>query len=146
MASFLLGRTKLAVGPAVAVLPNHHPVALPEETALLHHLSGGRFAVSATSAASARPAGRLGVPIILSPFGSVAGKRDLLHKHARAATAHGHRIDPSRNIDSTCFAIADTTEAAREPLIGGPKAVANIKPLWTPCDAGPEVFAYSGPG
>lgn len=43
MAAFLLGRCGLAVGTAVSVLPNHHPVALAEQTALLHHLSGGRF-------------------------------------------------------------------------------------------------------
>jgi alkanesulfonate monooxygenase SsuD/methylene tetrahydromethanopterin reductase-like flavin-dependent oxidoreductase (luciferase family) len=43
MAAFLLGRCGLAVGTAVSVLPNHHPVALAEQTALLRHLSGDRF-------------------------------------------------------------------------------------------------------
>ncbi|GAA4613191.1 LLM class flavin-dependent oxidoreductase [Saccharopolyspora hordei] len=43
MAAFLLGRTPLRVGTAVAVLPHHHPVALAEQTAVLQHLSGDRF-------------------------------------------------------------------------------------------------------
>lgn len=43
-AANLLGRTtRLVVGTAVAVLSNQHPVALAEQTALLDHLSGGRF-------------------------------------------------------------------------------------------------------
>lgn len=44
LAALLLGRTRrIGVGTAVAVLPNHHPVALGEQTALLHIASGGRF-------------------------------------------------------------------------------------------------------
>ncbi|KAA9158929.1 LLM class flavin-dependent oxidoreductase [Amycolatopsis acidicola] len=43
LAAFLLGRTPLSVGTGVCVLPNHHPVALAEQAAVLHHLSGGRF-------------------------------------------------------------------------------------------------------
>ncbi|MDA3646349.1 LLM class flavin-dependent oxidoreductase [Saccharopolyspora indica] len=43
MAGFLLGRTRLHVGTAVCVLPNHHPVALAEQAAVLQHLSGDRF-------------------------------------------------------------------------------------------------------
>ncbi|QUH05522.1 LLM class flavin-dependent oxidoreductase [Saccharopolyspora erythraea] len=43
MAAFLLGRTNLHVGTAVAVLPNHHPLALAEQAAVLQHLSGDRF-------------------------------------------------------------------------------------------------------
>jgi alkanesulfonate monooxygenase SsuD/methylene tetrahydromethanopterin reductase-like flavin-dependent oxidoreductase (luciferase family) len=43
MAAFLLGRCGLAVGTAVSVLPNHHPVALAEQAALLRNLSGDRF-------------------------------------------------------------------------------------------------------
>ncbi|SFQ04634.1 Flavin-dependent oxidoreductase, luciferase family (includes alkanesulfonate monooxygenase SsuD and methylene tetrahydromethanopterin reductase) [Amycolatopsis arida] len=189
MAAFLLGRTRLRVGTAVAVLPNHHPVALAEQTALLHHLSDGRFtlgvgrgqplldleifgdglagyrdieeplallestlregrakangqrfafdevrlvpdpperpplALSVGSAASARLAGRLGVSVILAPFASLADKRVLLDEHARAAAAHGHRIDPGDNIDSTYFAIDDTTESARQLLIDGVRAL-----------------------
>jgi len=43
-AANLLGRTRrLVVGTAVAVLSNQHPIALAEQTALLDHLSGGRF-------------------------------------------------------------------------------------------------------
>ncbi|MDJ1135182.1 LLM class flavin-dependent oxidoreductase [Streptomyces iconiensis] len=44
LAALLLGRTRrIGVGTAVTVLPNAHPVALGEQTALLHHVSGGRF-------------------------------------------------------------------------------------------------------
>jgi alkanesulfonate monooxygenase SsuD/methylene tetrahydromethanopterin reductase-like flavin-dependent oxidoreductase (luciferase family) len=60
LAANLLGRTShLEVGTAVCMLANRHPVALAEETALLDHLSNGRFhpAGSATTpfAASATP-------------------------------------------------------------------------------------------
>ncbi|MGW8379688.1 LLM class flavin-dependent oxidoreductase [Streptomyces sp. ODS28] len=44
LAGLLLGRTRrIGIGTAVSVLPNHHPVALGEQTALLHLTSGGRF-------------------------------------------------------------------------------------------------------
>ncbi|MFD7864696.1 LLM class flavin-dependent oxidoreductase [Streptomyces sp. NPDC059783] len=44
LAAQLLGRTRrIRVGTAVSVLPNHHPVALGEQAALLHLTSGGRF-------------------------------------------------------------------------------------------------------
>jgi alkanesulfonate monooxygenase SsuD/methylene tetrahydromethanopterin reductase-like flavin-dependent oxidoreductase (luciferase family) len=43
-AANVLGRTdRIVVGTAVCMLSNRHPVALAEETALLDHLSGGRF-------------------------------------------------------------------------------------------------------
>jgi len=44
LAALLLGRTRrIGVGTAVSVLPNTHPVALAEQTALLQLTSGGRF-------------------------------------------------------------------------------------------------------
>lgn len=44
LAALLLGRTRrIGVGTAISVLPNAHPVALGEQAALLHLLSGGRF-------------------------------------------------------------------------------------------------------
>ncbi|MFD1830163.1 MULTISPECIES: LLM class flavin-dependent oxidoreductase [Streptomyces] len=44
LAAVVLGRTRrIAVGTAVSVLPTAHPVALGEQTALLHLVSGGRF-------------------------------------------------------------------------------------------------------
>jgi alkanesulfonate monooxygenase SsuD/methylene tetrahydromethanopterin reductase-like flavin-dependent oxidoreductase (luciferase family) len=43
MAAFLLGSCGLPVGTAVCALPNHHPVALAEQAALLRHVSGDRF-------------------------------------------------------------------------------------------------------
>lgn len=44
LAALLLGRTRrISVGTAVSVLPNTHPVALGEQTAMLHLASGGRF-------------------------------------------------------------------------------------------------------
>ncbi|MEW2544986.1 LLM class flavin-dependent oxidoreductase [Streptomyces sp. NPDC047002] len=46
LAGLLLGRTeRVRVGTAVSVLPNTHPVALGEQTALLHILSEGRFSL-----------------------------------------------------------------------------------------------------
>ncbi|MGX2994475.1 LLM class flavin-dependent oxidoreductase [Streptomyces sp. JNUCC 64] len=46
LAALLLGRTRtLRVGTAVSVLPTAHPVALGEQTALLHLASGGRFSL-----------------------------------------------------------------------------------------------------
>jgi alkanesulfonate monooxygenase SsuD/methylene tetrahydromethanopterin reductase-like flavin-dependent oxidoreductase (luciferase family) len=45
-AANVLGRTsRITVGTAVCMLSNRHPVAVAEETALLDHLSGGRFAL-----------------------------------------------------------------------------------------------------
>jgi alkanesulfonate monooxygenase SsuD/methylene tetrahydromethanopterin reductase-like flavin-dependent oxidoreductase (luciferase family) len=44
LAANVLGRTsRIAVGTAVCMLANRHPVALAEETALLDHVSAGRF-------------------------------------------------------------------------------------------------------
>jgi alkanesulfonate monooxygenase SsuD/methylene tetrahydromethanopterin reductase-like flavin-dependent oxidoreductase (luciferase family) len=44
LAANVLGRTsRISVGTGVCVLSNRHPVALAEESALLDHLSGGRF-------------------------------------------------------------------------------------------------------
>ncbi|MEV6393333.1 LLM class flavin-dependent oxidoreductase [Streptomyces sp. NPDC051907] len=46
LAALLLGRTRrIRVGTAVSVLPNAHPVALGEQAALLHLVSGGRFSL-----------------------------------------------------------------------------------------------------
>lgn len=43
-AALALGQTRrITVGTAVSVLSTQHPVALAEQTALLDHLSGGRF-------------------------------------------------------------------------------------------------------
>ncbi|WP_381794054.1 LLM class flavin-dependent oxidoreductase [Streptomyces niveus] len=62
LAGLLLGRTqRLRVGTAVSVLPNTHPVALGEQTALLHLLSGGRFSLGV---------GRGGPWVDLEVFGS----------------------------------------------------------------------------
>lgn len=44
LASNILGRTsRITVGTGVCMLSNRHPVALAEETALLDHVSAGRF-------------------------------------------------------------------------------------------------------
>jgi alkanesulfonate monooxygenase SsuD/methylene tetrahydromethanopterin reductase-like flavin-dependent oxidoreductase (luciferase family) len=44
LAANVLGRTsRITVGTGVCMLANRHPVALAEETALLDHVSGGRF-------------------------------------------------------------------------------------------------------
>jgi alkanesulfonate monooxygenase SsuD/methylene tetrahydromethanopterin reductase-like flavin-dependent oxidoreductase (luciferase family) len=44
LAAHVLGRTsRITVGTGVCMLSNRHPVALAEETALLDHISGGRF-------------------------------------------------------------------------------------------------------
>src|SRR5689334_8553849 len=44
LAAVALGRTRaIGVGTAVSVLSTGHPVALAEQAAMLHHLSGGRF-------------------------------------------------------------------------------------------------------
>ncbi|KPH96757.1 Alkanal monooxygenase (FMN-linked) [Actinobacteria bacterium OK074] len=46
LAALLLGRTeRIHVGTAVSVLPATHPVALGEQAALLHLVSGGRFSL-----------------------------------------------------------------------------------------------------
>jgi alkanesulfonate monooxygenase SsuD/methylene tetrahydromethanopterin reductase-like flavin-dependent oxidoreductase (luciferase family) len=46
LAAHLLGRTRrIRVGTAVSVLPTVHPVALGEQAALLHLISGGRFSL-----------------------------------------------------------------------------------------------------
>ncbi|WP_157253892.1 LLM class flavin-dependent oxidoreductase [Nonomuraea typhae] len=44
LAAHALGRTRrIGIGTAVSVLSAWHPVALAEQAAMLHHLSGGRF-------------------------------------------------------------------------------------------------------
>ena len=44
LAANVLGRTgRITVGTGVCMLSNRHPVALAEETAVLDHVSGGRF-------------------------------------------------------------------------------------------------------
>lgn len=46
LAGILLGRTRrIRIGTAVSVLPTQHPVALGEQAALLHLVSGGRFSL-----------------------------------------------------------------------------------------------------
>ncbi|QTI89338.1 LLM class flavin-dependent oxidoreductase [Streptomyces sp. AgN23] len=62
LAALLLGRTRrIGVGTAVSVLPTVHPVALGEQAALLHLLSGGRFTLGV---------GRGGPWVDLEVFGS----------------------------------------------------------------------------
>ncbi|WP_336212418.1 LLM class flavin-dependent oxidoreductase [Nonomuraea sp. LPB2021202275-12-8] len=44
LAAVAIGRTtRINLGTAVSVLSTQHPVALAEQAAMLHHLSGGRF-------------------------------------------------------------------------------------------------------
>ncbi|GAA1615343.1 LLM class flavin-dependent oxidoreductase [Nonomuraea maheshkhaliensis] len=44
LAAVAIGRTtRIGLGTAVSVLSTQHPVALAEQAAVLHHLSGGRF-------------------------------------------------------------------------------------------------------
>ncbi|MFF3320804.1 LLM class flavin-dependent oxidoreductase [Streptomyces sp. NPDC002889] len=62
LAALLLGRTRrIRVGTAVSVLPSVHPVALGEQSALLHLTSGGRFTLGV---------GRGGPWVDLEVFGS----------------------------------------------------------------------------
>ncbi|WNE98924.1 LLM class flavin-dependent oxidoreductase [Streptomyces luomodiensis] len=62
LAGLVLGRTRrIGVGTAVSVLPTAHPVALGEQAALLHLLSGGRFTLGV---------GRGGPWVDLEVFGS----------------------------------------------------------------------------
>ncbi|MFE7121617.1 LLM class flavin-dependent oxidoreductase, partial [Streptomyces sp. NPDC057654] len=62
LAGLLLGRTRrIGVGTAVSVLPTAHPVALGEQAALLHLVSGGRFTLGV---------GRGGPWVDLEVFGS----------------------------------------------------------------------------
>ncbi|MEI5101515.1 LLM class flavin-dependent oxidoreductase [Streptomyces sp. PmtG] len=62
LAALLLGRTRrIRVGTAVTVLPSAHPVALGEQTALLHLTTGGRFTLGV---------GRGGPWVDLEVFGS----------------------------------------------------------------------------
>ncbi|WEO95259.1 LLM class flavin-dependent oxidoreductase [Streptomyces sp. FXJ1.172] len=65
LAAYLLGRTRrIRVGTAVSVLPTAHPVALAEQTALLHLTSGGRFTLGV---------GRGGPWVDLEVFGTGLG-------------------------------------------------------------------------
>ncbi|MEV0264559.1 LLM class flavin-dependent oxidoreductase [Streptomyces sp. NPDC050617] len=65
LAGLLLGRTRrIGVGTAVSVLPTAHPVALGEQAALLHLVSGGRFTLGV---------GRGGPWVDLEVFGSGIG-------------------------------------------------------------------------
>ncbi|MFJ6541306.1 LLM class flavin-dependent oxidoreductase [Streptomyces sp. NPDC091385] len=65
LAALLLGRTRrVRVGTAVSVLPTAHPVAVGEQTALLHVTSGGRFTLGV---------GRGGPWVDLEVFGTGLG-------------------------------------------------------------------------
>ncbi|GAA3804341.1 LLM class flavin-dependent oxidoreductase [Streptomyces chiangmaiensis] len=65
LAALLLGRThRIRVGTAVSVLPTAHPVALGEQAALLHVISGGRLSLGV---------GRGGPWVDLEVFGSGLG-------------------------------------------------------------------------
>ncbi|MFC9092195.1 LLM class flavin-dependent oxidoreductase [Streptomyces sp. NPDC002387] len=65
LAAHLLGRTsRIRVGTAVSVLPTAHPVALGEQAALLHVVSGGRLSLGV---------GRGGPWVDLEVFGSGLG-------------------------------------------------------------------------
>jgi alkanesulfonate monooxygenase SsuD/methylene tetrahydromethanopterin reductase-like flavin-dependent oxidoreductase (luciferase family) len=65
-AAMLLGRTdRLRVGTAISVLPNTHPVALGEQTALLDNLAAGRFTLGI---------GRGGPWVDLEVFGGGLGR------------------------------------------------------------------------
>ncbi|MEU6265250.1 LLM class flavin-dependent oxidoreductase [Saccharopolyspora shandongensis] len=111
MAAFLLGRTNLGVGTAVCVLPNHHPLALAEQAAVLQHLSGDRFTLGV---------GR-GQPLVdLEIFGTgLAGFRDidesvaLLDEALRQGRAKGsgeqYRFDEVR--------IVPAPETSRAPFV-----------------------------
>ncbi|GIH23851.1 alkanal monooxygenase [Acrocarpospora phusangensis] len=62
LAAMALGRTeRIGLGTAVSVLSTAHPVALAEQAAMLHHLSGGRFTLGV---------GRGGPWVDLEVFGS----------------------------------------------------------------------------
>ncbi|MBB5775847.1 LLM class flavin-dependent oxidoreductase [Nonomuraea jabiensis] len=66
LAAVALGRTsRIGLGTAVSVLSTQHPVALAEQAAMLHHLSGGRFTLGV---------GRGGPWVDLEVFGTGAGR------------------------------------------------------------------------
>ena len=66
MAAVAVGRTsRIGLGTAVSVLSDQHPVALAEQAAMLHHLSGGRFTLGV---------GRGGPWVDLEVFGTGAAR------------------------------------------------------------------------
>jgi alkanesulfonate monooxygenase SsuD/methylene tetrahydromethanopterin reductase-like flavin-dependent oxidoreductase (luciferase family) len=88
MAAFLLGRTRLGVGTAVAILPNHHPVALAEQSALLDHLSGGRFTMGVGRGQPLSDQDIFGTG--LSGYRDIEEPAHLLVSSLRTGKAHGH--------------------------------------------------------
>lgn len=65
LAAAAVGRTRrIGLGTAVSVLSTQHPVALAEQAAMLHHLSGGRFTLGV---------GRGGPWVDLEVFGTGLG-------------------------------------------------------------------------
>jgi alkanesulfonate monooxygenase SsuD/methylene tetrahydromethanopterin reductase-like flavin-dependent oxidoreductase (luciferase family) len=111
MAAFLGGRSHLHTGTAVCVLPNHHPVALAEQTALLQHLTGGRFTLGV---------GR-GQPLVdLEILGTgMAGYRDMsdgladLDRALRTGTVPVRSRDP--RFDG--LSVVPTPPANRAPFV-----------------------------
>ncbi|AQZ67926.1 monooxygenase [[Actinomadura] parvosata subsp. kistnae] len=66
LAALAIGRTtRIGLGTAVSVLSTQHPVALAEQAAMLHHLSGGRFTLGV---------GRGGPWVDLEVFGTGLGR------------------------------------------------------------------------
>ncbi|NIY68363.1 LLM class flavin-dependent oxidoreductase [Streptomyces malaysiensis] len=121
LAALLLGRTRrIGVGTAVSVLPTAHPVALGEQAALLHLLSGGRFTLGV---------GRGGPWVDLEVFGSGLGayergfpeSLDLLLRWLR---------EPRVGADGERFAFREVTVVPRSDdvpagqAVGAPRVIA----------------------
>jgi alkanesulfonate monooxygenase SsuD/methylene tetrahydromethanopterin reductase-like flavin-dependent oxidoreductase (luciferase family) len=114
LAALLLGRTRrIGVGTAVSVLPSVHPVALGEQTALLHLTSGGRFTLGV---------GRGGPWIDLEVFGSGLDAYEHGFPEALDLLLRWLR-EPAVGADGERYAFREVTVVPRAgELLGGPPA------------------------
>lgn len=138
LAGLLLGRTRrIGVGTAVSVLPSAHPVALGEQTALLHLTSGGRFTLGV---------GRGGPWVDLEVFGSgldayergFPESLDLLLRWLR---------EPRVGADGERFSFREVPVVPRaDELLTGPAAGCPGAPAAEAPAGPPVVVACTSPG
>ncbi|MGW0772750.1 LLM class flavin-dependent oxidoreductase [Streptomyces sp. NPDC002835] len=112
LAALLLGRTRrIQVGTAVSVLPTAHPVALGEQTALLHLTSGGRFVLGV---------GRGGPWVDLEVFGTGTAAYDKGFPESLDLLLRWLR-EPRVGADGERFAFREVAVVPRpDELIDGP--------------------------
>ncbi|KUJ64468.1 alkane 1-monooxygenase [Streptomyces albus subsp. albus] len=130
-AGLLLGRTRrIGVGTAVSVLPSAHPVALGEQTALLHLTSGGRFTLGV---------GRGGPWVDLEVFGSGLAAYESGFPESLRLLLRWLR-EPRVGADGERFAFREVPVVPRpDELLGAPEDAPAAPPVIVACTSAGSV-------